>query len=150
MKSIVWVAGIALLAIVTSIPVAWPTGFVHVLKPGRYKIEVIIEDPHSGLQQTVRHVEKCIQPEAIVRHEIFEMLSKSPASSCPKYEICAGEFRTGFMAQCLEGGDISAVGMFALEPENFRGRIEVKDGQNAKIAVEIQYGGRVGDCLPSP
>lgn len=124
----------------------WATGFAHILKPGRYQIDVIVEDPRSGQQQTVRQVERCFAPEAIVNHTTFEMLSSTPASSCPKYEICAGEFRTGFMAQCEASDPASAVGMFALEPNAFRGRIEVKDGHDALTHVEIQYGERIGDC----
>lgn len=148
MKAGVW-SSVVLLATFASMPLAHATGFTHVLKPGRYIIDVIVEDARSGRQQTVRQVEKCLQPEAIASHVIFEMLSNSPASSCPKYEICAGEFRTGFVAQCMQGAASSAVGMFALEPENFRGRIEVKDGQDALTAVEIQYGKRIGDCVPN-
>lgn len=122
------------------------TGFKHVLKPGRYKIDVIVEDPQSGAQRTIRQVVKCIEPPALANHVVFEMLSDTPASNCPKYEICAGEVRTGFMAQCIPTTPTSAVGMFALEANNFRGRIEVKDGDDKLTNVEIQYGDRIGDC----
>lgn len=122
------------------------TGFTHVLKPGRYKIDVLVEDPASGRQTTTRQVERCLEPQAIAGHVIFEMLSNSPASSCPKYEICAGEFRTGFMAQCLTGEQNSAVGMFALEADGFRGRIEIRNAQDIVTNVEIQYGERIGEC----
>lgn len=125
---------------------ALATGFNHVLKPGRYKIEVIVEDPRDGQQSTVRRVERCLEPQAIADHVIFEMLSETPASNCPKYEICAGQIRTGFMAQCVPASPVTAVGMFALEPNSFRGRIEVKNGDDQLTDVEIQYGDRVGDC----
>ncbi|WP_334146641.1 hypothetical protein [Hyphomicrobium sp.] len=125
---------------------SWATGFVHVLKPGLYRIDVIAEDVPTGRQTTVRQVERCLEPQAIAAHGTFEMLSASPASSCPKYEICAGETRTGFMAQCAPDIPLSAVGMFALEPESFRGRIEVTDGDGNLVDIEIQYGERVGDC----
>jgi hypothetical protein len=125
---------------------SWATGFNHVLKPGRYRIEVIVEDPRNGWRRTVRNVERCLEPEAIANHVIFEILSDTPASHCPKYEICAGELRTGFMAQCAPASATSAVGMFALEPESFRGRIDVKDGDDQLTNVEIQYGDRLGDC----
>jgi hypothetical protein len=69
-----------------------------------------------------------------------------PASDCPKYEVCAGETRTGFIAQCASADISSAVGMFALEPTAFRGRIEVKDAAGKLKNVEIQYGRRTGAC----
>lgn len=120
--------------------------FTHRLAPGNYSIEVIVEDPGSGEKKTVRQVEKCFRPAAIANHAVFEMLSSSQASACPKYEICAGEFRTGFIAQCLDDHPMLAVGMFALETNNFRGRIEVKDRSDRVVHIEIQYGARVGDC----
>jgi hypothetical protein len=126
---------------------SWGTGFNHVLQPGRYRIEVIVEDPRNGRRRTLGHIERCLEPAAIANHVIFDMLSDTPASRCPKYEICAGEARTGFMAQCAPASPTSAVGMFALEPENFRGRIEVKDGDGQITNVEIQYGDRLGDCV---
>ncbi|MBK9080445.1 MAG: hypothetical protein IPL91_15735 [Hyphomicrobium sp.] len=139
---------------ILTLGVAYPsdvqaTGFKHVLKPGRYAIEVIVEDPHSGLHKTVKRVERCLQPQAIANHVIFELLSDTPASGCEKYEICAGEFRTGFMAQCTPTSAVSAVGMFALEPDQFRGRIEVKNGDELSN-VEIQYGTRLSDCEATP
>lgn len=124
------------------------TGFNHVLKPGRYKIEVIVENPRNGQQTSVRHVERCLEPQAIANHVIFEMLSDTPATHCPKYEICAGEVRTGFVAQCIPASSTSAVGMFALEPGHFRGRIEVKNADDKLTNVEIQYGDWLGDCDP--
>lgn len=126
------------------------TGFKHILKPGRYAIEVIAEDPRSGLHRTVKRVERCLQPQEIANHVIFEMMSDTPASGCERYEICAGELRTGFMAQCTPTSTISAVGMFALEPDQFRGRIEVKIGNEELSNVEIQYGTRLGDCETAP
>lgn len=146
MKAKTCTTAVALLAWGSMLAPVWATGFTHVLKPGRYRIDVIVEDPRSGQQQTVRQVERCFGSEAIVNHTTFEMLSSTPVSSCPKYEICAGEFRTGFMAQCQAGDPASAVGMFALEADAFRGRIEVKDGRDALTNVEIQYGERIGDC----
>lgn len=143
------VASASLLLLLALVSPSWATGFNHVLKPGRYKIEVIVENPHNGLQKTVRHIERCLEPQAITNHVIFEMLSDTPASACPKYEICAGETRTGFMAHCVPASPTSAVGMFALEPDNFRGRIEVKDGNGQLTNVEIQYGERLGDCGPA-
>ena len=38
--------------------------------------------------------------------------------------------------------------MFALEPNEFRGRIEVKNSDDKLTNVEIQYGERIGDCDP--
>lgn len=130
-------------------PPASATGFNHILKPGRYKIEVIVENPRNGQQTTVRQIERCLEPQAIADHVIFEMLSDTPASQCPKYEICAGEVRTGFMAQCMPVSSSSAVGMFALEPNHFRGRIEVKDATDSITNVEIQYGDWLGECDPN-
>jgi hypothetical protein len=125
------------------------TGFKHVLTPGRYKIDVIVENPKDGSKRTIGQLERCIEPQKIAEHTIFEMFSKSPASGCPAYEICAGEFRTGFIAQCLKGSAASAIGMFALEPESFRGRIEVKGPDDRLTDIEIQYGERIGDCIGS-
>ena len=122
------------------------TGLNHVLQPGSYQVEVIAEDPATGNQRTVRHVERCLEPLAIVKHEVFAILSDLPASACPKYEVCAGETRTGFIAQCASGNPSTAVGMFALETEAFRGRIEVKDAAGKVTNVEIQYGLRTGAC----
>lgn len=126
------------------------TGFKHVLKPGRYRIDVIVEDPQSGIRKTVRQVERCIDSRAITDHVVFEMLSDTPASNCSKYEICAGEVRTGFMTQCPSTSPVSAVGMFALEPDSFRGRIEVKNADDRLTNIEIQYGNRLGDCGAAP
>ncbi len=136
----------AALLIILVEPPAFATGFDHVLKPGRYKIDVIVENPHTGRQQTVTSVERCIDAAAITNHKVFEMLSDTPASKCVKYEICAGETRTGFMAQCTPSSATSAIGMFALEPDNFRGRIEVKDGADQITNIELQYADRLGDC----
>lgn len=122
------------------------TGVTHVLNSGRYKIEVIVEDPTSGQQQTLRHVDRCLGSDAIASHAVFEMLSDTPASACPKYEVCAGQSRTGFIARCEVAPSTSAVGMFALDANAFRGRIEVKNGEGKLTNVEIQYGERVGDC----
>lgn len=122
------------------------TGLNHVLQPGSYKVEVIAEDPASGKQRTVRVVERCVEAPAIVKHEVFAILSDMPASSCPKYEVCAGETRTGFIAQCAPADASQVVGMFALEPAAFRGRIEVKDAAGAVTNIEIQYGQRTGAC----
>lgn len=122
------------------------TGLNHVLQPGSYEVEVIAEDPATKAQQTVRKVERCLEAPAIVKHEVFAILSDMPASDCPKYEVCAGETRTGFIAQCASADISSAVGMFALEPTSFRGRIEVKDAAGKLKNVEIQYGRRTGAC----
>lgn len=138
----------ALLFLIAAGSPALATGLTHVLNPGRYRIDVIVENPKSGQQQTVRQVERCLKPEAIANHIVFEMLSDTPASACPKYEVCAGEFRTGFIARCTSERPRSAVGMFALEPNEFRGRIEVKNGDGKLTNVEIQYGERVGNCDP--
>jgi len=125
---------------------AYGTGVTHVLQPGSYRVEVIAEDPASGQQRTVRVVERCLEAPAIVKHEVFAILSDMPASSCPKYEVCAGETRTGFIAQCAPADASQAVGMFALEPAAFRGRIEVKNAAGTVTNVEIQYGQRTGAC----
>lgn len=122
------------------------TGLNHVLQPGSYQVDVIAEDPATGAQRTVRQVERCLEAPAIVNHEVFAILSDMPASACPKYEVCAGETRTGFIAQCASADPASAVGMFALEPTAFRGRIEVKDAAGQVTNVEIQYGQRIGAC----
>lgn len=140
-------------AILCGICIAWPattsvaqaTGFAHVLQPGRYKIEVVLEDLKTGQQQTLQQVERCLASEAIANHVIFEILSDTTASECSKYEICAGETRTGFIAQCMTGP--SAVGMFALEQKHFRGRIEIKNQNGQLTHVELQFGERIGDCL---
>lgn len=142
----VCVTSASLFVLLALLSPSWATGFNHILKPGRYQIEVIVENPRDGLQKTVRHVERCLEPQAITNHGIFEMLSDTPASKCPKYEVCAGETRTGFMAHCVPASPTTAVGMFALEPDNFRGRIEVKNGDDQLTHVEIQYGNRLGDC----
>lgn len=141
-------AGFALLLLMATASAASATGFTHVLNAGRYRIDVIIENPKNSQQQTVRQVERCLKSEAIANHVVFEMLSDTPASACPKYEVCAGEFRTGFIARCASEHPASAVGMFALEPNEFRGRIEVKNGNDKLTNVEIQYGERVGNCDP--
>lgn len=125
------------------------TGVSHVLQPGNYQVEVIAEDPATGNQRTVRHVERCLEPSAIVKHEVFAILSDIPASACPKYEVCAGETRTGFIAHCASADAANVVGMFALEAAAFRGRIEVKDATGKVTNVEIQYGLRTGAC-PAP
>jgi hypothetical protein len=125
---------------------AQATGLVHVLQPGSYQVEVIAEDPVTGQQRTVRRVERCLEASAIVNHEVFAILSDIPASACPKYEVCAGETRTGFIAQCAPANPSTAVGMFALENTAFRGRIEVKDASGKVTNVEIQYGLRTGAC----
>lgn len=122
------------------------TGLNHVLQPGSYQVDVIAEDPATGAQRTVRQVERCLEAPAIVNHEVFAILSDMPASACPKYEVCAGETRTGFIAQCASADPSRAVGMFALEPTAFRGRIEVKDAAGKVTNVEIQYGQRTGAC----
>lgn len=122
------------------------TGLNHVLQPGSYQVDVIAEDPATGAQRTVRQVERCLEAPAIVNHEVFAILSDMPASACPKYEVCAGETRTGFIAQCASADPATAVGMFALEPTAFRGRIEVKDAAGKVTNVEIQYGQRMGTC----
>ncbi|HVX35819.1 MAG TPA: hypothetical protein VHC71_06345 [Hyphomicrobium sp.] len=141
-------AGIAFLVLVATASPVSATGFTHVLNAGRYRIDVIVENPKSGQQQTVKQVERCLGSEAIANHVVFEMLSDTPASACPKYEVCAGEFRTGFIARCTSELPSSAVGMFALEPNEFRGRIEVKNSDDKLTNVEIQYGERIGDCDP--
>jgi hypothetical protein len=122
------------------------TGVTHVLQPGSYQVEVISENPATGEQRTVRRVERCLEAPAIVKHEVFAILSDIPASACPKYEVCAGDTRTGFIARCAPADAPTAVGMFALEAAAFRGRIEVKDGAGKVTDVEIQYGLRTGPC----
>lgn len=137
---------LAVLAAVVAPNAALATSVTHVLQPGSYQVEVIAEDPATGQQRTVRHIDRCLEPSAIVKHEVFAILSDMPASACPKYEVCAGETRTGFIAQCANGNPSTAIGMFALESEAFRGRIEVKDAAGKVTNVEIQYGLRTGAC----
>lgn len=152
MNSMIQIRSLACSAVLVALSFPSPseaTGFKHVLKPGRYKIDVIVEDPQSRQRKTVREVERCLEPQAIINHTVFEILSDTPATGCPKYEICAGEVRTGFMAQCLPASPPSAVGMFALEADSFRGRVEIKDGDDRLTNIEIQYGDRLGDCDPT-
>ena len=85
-------AGIALLLLIAMASSASATGFTHVLNAGRYRIDVIVENPKSGQQQTVRQVERCLGSEAIANHVVFEMLSDTPASACPS-SIPATGFR---------------------------------------------------------
>lgn len=116
----------------------------HALQPGLYEIEVTVERGASRQPPIV--VKRCFEPEAIANHTIFEVLSDASISNCPKYEICAGPNRTGFMAHCTDTRPASAVGMFALEPDSFRGRIEFdRDTINAPHS-EVQYGRRIGEC----
>lgn len=143
------VAVFAVLAMLPGLTRAHGTGVTHVLQPGNYKVEVIAEDPASRQQRTLRVVERCLEAPAIVNHDVFAILSDMPASACPKYEVCAGETRTGFIAQCGPADSSQAVGMFALEATAFRGRIEVKNAAGTVTNVEIQYGQRTGMC-PAP
>jgi len=144
-QSRVWLVVLMMLA-ESGVALASPAGVKHRLAPGLYRVDVIVEDVTSGRQQTVRQVERCLQQDAIANHTVFGMFSDTPASACAKYEVCAGEFRTGFIARCAGGSAPTAVGMFALEADAFRGRIEVKNADDQKTNVEIQYGERIGDC----
>src|SRR5262249_52030265 len=87
------------LLLVTVSP-AGSTGFEHLLKPGRYRIDVIAENPKTGERTTIRQISQCIDASAITNHAVFGILSQTKASGCPNYEICAGRDRTGFIAQC--------------------------------------------------
>ena len=116
----------------------------HALRPGLYEIEVTVERGASQQQPIV--VKRCFEPEAIASHTIFEVLSDESISTCPKYEICAGPNRTGFMAHCTGTRPASAVGMFALERNSFRGRIEFDRDTANPPSSEVQYGRRIGEC----
>ncbi|HLH12344.1 MAG TPA: hypothetical protein VKV77_10760 [Methylovirgula sp.] len=129
---------------------AYAAEIEHALTPGLYKIDVLLGRPDSGQLKPVKQVEKCLSADAIANHTVFDMLSDSPVAQCPKYDVCAGQFRTGFVAQCLGSNAQSAIGMFALEPKEFRGRIDIKDGNGNVLQSEIQYGDRVGNCVSSP
>lgn len=119
---------------------------IHALSPGLYKIDVLTGNASGTQLREVRQVNRCISSVSIVNHTVFNMLSDFSVSQCPEYQVCGGEFRTGFVAQCTGRDAQSALGMFALEPTNFRGRIDVRDGSGTVIGTEIQYGDRVGDC----
>ena len=119
----------------------------HALVPGWYRVEVISKDPKSGDQHTTRITDRCLDAAAIDEHRIFGVLGQSPVAGCPNYEVCAGATRTGFIAQCVHS---SAIGMFALEGNTFRGRIEVKDDLGTLNYIELQYATRLGDCSAVP
>jgi hypothetical protein len=121
----------------------------HALSPGLYKIDVLTGNASGAQLSEVKQVNRCISSASIVNHTVFAMLSNFSVSQCPEYQVCGGEFRTGFVAQCAGRDAQSALGMFALEPTNFRGRIDVRDASGTVIGTEIQYGDRVGDC-PGP
>ncbi len=119
---------------------------VHALAPGLYKIDVFRGDAEGKALRTVKQVESCISAAMIAHHTVFKMLSDHPVSQCPEYNVCGGEFRTGFVAQCIGTDSRSALGMFALGPSDFRGRIDIRNGESKIVGTEIQYGERVGRC----
>lgn len=122
---------------------------IHALTAGLYKIDVMVGDANGNRLKTIRQVKRCISSLSIANHTVFHMLSNYPASQCPQYQVCGGEFRTGFVAECPGKDGESALGMFALDTKDFRGRIDVKDANGKVVGTEIQYGDRISDCLDS-
>lgn len=120
--------------------------WAHELEPGLYEIEVQVELPNILHPAHNVSSTRCITRDDLLRHDPFQIESKTPLANCRRTPICMGGTHAGFEVLCDGGSGGMASGRFTLSKSRFTGTIEMNMGGKNMTVVERQTGTRIGDC----
>jgi hypothetical protein len=116
------------------------------LAPGMYEVEVRLELPNLGEVAPPVIERRCMTAEALASGAAFAILSSNPLARCLRSGMRVESSRVIFAVACPGPNAPSAIATFDLEPEAFRGRIEMNLGGKSMTMTEVQAGRRRGEC----
>ena len=115
------------------------------LRPGRYRVDVVLEMPHVLRAMPYGTVERCIAEDEAAGG--FARIESSPAiTACP---IVGRRWEGNRLSQSWACGTANtgmAKAGYTISGEGFVGRIAVTMGGKNMTLSEVQTGRRIGDC----
>ena len=134
-----------LACVLAALVATWPALAGDALQPGRYEVEVGLELPHVENLNMRRTAPICVGADG-GRRGLPVLSDNTPLLGCPLSDIRQAGDRLTFAIRCEGSNTASAVAVYTLADDAFRGRITIRMGGKNMTMAETQAGRRVGDC----
>ncbi len=116
------------------------------LTPGLYQIEVRISLPNVQDVAQPLLLKRCVTDGDLAAGRAFFVLSDNPLKNCDLLEYRVEDDQASFRIVCPGPNKASAIGVFSLMPDAYRGSIKMNMGGKNMTMTEAQIGKRMGAC----
>ncbi len=116
------------------------------LSPGLYRVEVRIALPNVQEVAAPMVFDRCISAADLQSGQAFRVLSDNPLKACDVLDYRMSDATATYRIACQGPNKGSAVGVFDLAHNAYRGVIRMNMGGKNMTMSETQAGKRTGDC----
>jgi hypothetical protein len=116
------------------------------LDPGLYRVEVRLELPNVLPSVEPMTLSRCVSASDLASGRAFLILSKNPLRTCDVFDYRIDGQTVRYRIACPGPNRGSAVAVFRVSGNSYRGRIDMDMGGKNMTMAETQAAVRIGDC----
>jgi len=116
------------------------------LEPGLYQVEVRISLPNVAVAAPPMKLTRCIVPDDLLSGRAFFVLSDNPLRECAMADYQTSAAAARYRIECPGPNRGSAVAVFDVRQNSYRGTISMNMGGKNMTMSETQVGKRISAC----